>query len=108
MAMLEHAWQQGVPMRWVAGDEVYGDATELRDRITARHRLYVLAIRPHTPIWAERPQVEDPAPLVLGLAPHLASYSDPMHNHPAMMSWRKRTVDLTKIDQCAIFVLVNK
>jgi hypothetical protein len=26
MAMLERAWEQGVPMRWVTGDEVYGDA----------------------------------------------------------------------------------
>lgn len=60
MAMLEHAWQQGVPMRWVAGDEVYGDATKLRDGITAHQSLYVLAVRPHTPIWTGRPQVEDP------------------------------------------------
>jgi len=36
MAMLEQAWQAGVPMRWVAGDEVYGDAPELRD-LVARH-----------------------------------------------------------------------
>ena len=32
-AMLEHAWQQGVPMRWVAGDEVYGADPDLRDAI---------------------------------------------------------------------------
>ena len=61
MVMLERVWQQGVPMRWVTGDEVYGDATKLRDGITAHHRLYVLAVRSHKPIWTERPQVEDSA-----------------------------------------------
>jgi len=33
MAMLEHAWQAGLQMRWVAGDKVYGDSTALRDLI---------------------------------------------------------------------------
>ena len=37
-AMLEHAWAQGVPMRWVAGDEVYGDAPALRATIRAPGR----------------------------------------------------------------------
>jgi SRSO17 transposase len=29
LAMLEHAWAHGVPMRWVTGDEVYGNAPRL-------------------------------------------------------------------------------
>jgi SRSO17 transposase len=62
IAMLEYAWQQGVPMRWVSGDEVYGDATELRDTIARHGRLYVLAVRSHTPVWAERPLVVEPGP----------------------------------------------
>ena len=45
-------------MRWVAGDEVYGDATKLRDTIIDHGRLYVLAVRVNTPIWTERPEVE--------------------------------------------------
>ena len=62
IAMLEHAWQQGVPMRWVTGDEVYGDSTELRDTIARHRRLYVLAVRSHTPVWTERPPVVEPGP----------------------------------------------
>ena len=62
MAMLEPAWQAGVPMRWVAGDEVYGDSTALRDLIARRERWYVLAVRTPTPVWLERPQVVEPEP----------------------------------------------
>ena len=62
MAMLEHAWQAGVPMRWVAGDEVYGDSTALRDLIARNERWYVLAVRTFTPVWTERPQVVEPEP----------------------------------------------
>jgi SRSO17 transposase len=58
--MLEHAWELGVPMRWVTGDEVYGDAPALRDLVSDTRRWYVLAVSSHTPAWAERPQVEDP------------------------------------------------
>jgi SRSO17 transposase len=60
MAMLEHAWQQGVPMRWVTGDEVYGDAPRLRETIQAHGRFYVLAVAANTRVWTERPKVEAP------------------------------------------------
>lgn len=60
--MLKHAWALGVPMRWVTGDEVYGDAPALRDLVSETRRWYVLAVSSHTPVWAERPQVEDPIP----------------------------------------------
>ena len=55
LAMLEHAWELGVPMRWVTGDEVYGDATALRDGVSAHRRLYVLAVPNNTLLWATRP-----------------------------------------------------
>jgi SRSO17 transposase len=61
MAMLEHAWAQGVPMRWVTGDEVYGDAPRLRETIQAHGRFYVLAVAANTRVWTERPAVEAPA-----------------------------------------------
>jgi SRSO17 transposase len=66
MAMLEQAWQAGVPMRWVAGDEVYGDATELRDLVARHGRWYVLAVRTPTPVWTQRPAVVEPEPQVRG------------------------------------------
>lgn len=61
VAMLEHAWQQGVPMRWVTGDEVYGDSVALRDVVAEHSRWYVFAVRSQTPVWTERPAVVEPA-----------------------------------------------
>ncbi len=60
MAMLEHAWEQGVPMRWVTGDEVYGDSPRLRELIQSHERSYVLAVSANTRVWTERPEVEEP------------------------------------------------
>jgi SRSO17 transposase len=60
--MLQHAWELGVPMRWVTGDAVYGDAPELRATISAAGRWYVLGVRPQTPVWLERPALEEPEP----------------------------------------------
>jgi len=62
MAMLEHAWQAGVPMRWVAGDEVYGDSPALRDLVARHGRWYVLAVQTATPVWTARPPVVEPEP----------------------------------------------
>jgi SRSO17 transposase len=62
MTMLAQAWQQGMPMRWVTGDEVYGDAVALRDFIACHERLYVLAVRSHTSVWIQRPPVVAPTP----------------------------------------------
>ena len=66
IAMLEHAWERGVPMRWVTGDEVYGDAPRLRESIQMHGRWYVLAVSSTTPIWSERPSVDEPGPSVRG------------------------------------------
>ncbi|HLH67518.1 MAG TPA: IS701 family transposase [Candidatus Dormibacteraeota bacterium] len=61
IAMLEHAWAQGVPMRWVTGDEVYGDAPRLRETIERHGRGYVLTVSSTTPVWTERPPVGSPS-----------------------------------------------
>ena len=59
--MLEHAWEQGVPIRWVTGDEVYGDSTKVREAIKGEEgHYYVLAVSSNTPVWRERPAVESP------------------------------------------------
>ncbi len=56
--MLEHAWAQGIPMRWVVGDEVYGASASLRDTIRAHSRWYVLAVPSDTQVWV-RPALGD-------------------------------------------------
>jgi len=61
IAMLQHAWARGVPMRWVTGDEVYGDSPRLRESIQASGRWYVLAVSSITPVWRERPLIEEPS-----------------------------------------------
>lgn len=60
IAMLEHAWEQGVSMCWVTGDEVYGDSPRLRETIQAHGRFYVLAVSANTRVWKERPEVIAP------------------------------------------------
>jgi SRSO17 transposase len=59
--MLEHAWAQGVPMAWVTGDEVYGNAPLVRDAIRRAGKQYVLVVSCQTPVWPERPPLEEPA-----------------------------------------------
>jgi SRSO17 transposase len=59
-AMLEHAWQAGVPMRWVTGDSVYGDAPHLRTAIEAHGCWYVLAITSLVRCWLNPPPLELP------------------------------------------------
>jgi SRSO17 transposase len=58
--MLLHAWEQGVPMQWVTGDEVYGDSPRLRETIQEHGKHYVLAVSANTRVWTERPEVEAP------------------------------------------------
>jgi SRSO17 transposase len=58
LEMLEHAWDQGVPMQWVVGDEVYGDTGYFRRGISGHKRRYVLTVSVSTQVWLRRPQVE--------------------------------------------------
>lgn len=60
-AMLEHAWELGVPMQWVTGDSVYGESTPLRHAIEQAGRWYVLAVTSVTRVWQERPALLAPA-----------------------------------------------
>lgn len=60
VAMLQQAWAHGVPMRWVTGDEVYGQSTALRDAVAASGRWYVLAVPANLFVWPERPAIEAP------------------------------------------------
>lgn len=60
VAMLQAAWEGGVPMRWVTGDAIYGDARHLREAVHASGRWYVLGISASTTVWTARPMVVTP------------------------------------------------
>ena len=54
--MLEHAWKQGVPMRWVAGDAVYGNSCELRNTVNLAGKYYVFGVRSPITVWKKWPE----------------------------------------------------
>jgi SRSO17 transposase len=95
-AMLEHAWAQGVPMRWVAGDEVYGDAPALRVAIRRQGCWYVLGVAKTTPVWTERPALL--APTTPHGRPRLAPEARPPQPVAAVVAawpasqWQRLTV----------------
>ncbi len=60
LAMLQAAWDAGVPMRWVTGDSIYGDSPTVRQGIDAAGRWYVLGVSSATPVWLTRPEVGIP------------------------------------------------
>lgn len=60
IAMLEHAWKAGVPMKWVTGDEVSGNSPCLRETIQASGRFSVLAVAANTRVWTQRPALQAP------------------------------------------------
>ena len=61
-------------MRWVCGDEVYGESTELRAVVAGSGRWYVLAVRITELIWLMRPALEESQPQTAWSA----SYSFPL------------------------------
>jgi SRSO17 transposase len=68
-AMLEHAWEVEVPMRWVTGDSVYGESTPLRQAIERAGKWYVLAVTSVTSVtrvWRERPALLAPTAVTGG------------------------------------------
>ena len=68
--MLKHAWEQGVPMRWVIGDEVYGNATALRDAVTSGGRRYLLGVASQMTVFpTEEAAMTSVASVVAGWSP---------------------------------------
>ena len=55
--LLARALAAEVPAAWVTGDEIYGDATELRRWLEATGQGYVLAVSCAHPIWQDGVQV---------------------------------------------------
>ena len=54
--MLERAFAAEVPAAWVAGDEIYGDASDLRRWLEGRGAAYVLAVSCSHMIWHDGQQ----------------------------------------------------
>jgi SRSO17 transposase len=59
--MLREAWENGVPMKWVTADEVYGNSPEFRSAIDSAGRYYVVAVGGITTVWTKRPEVLEPS-----------------------------------------------
>lgn len=51
-AMLERAFDTGVPASWVTADAVYGGARRLRMFLEERGQPFVLAVKKDEPLWA--------------------------------------------------------
>jgi SRSO17 transposase len=64
--MLREAWESGVPMDWVTGDEVYGKSPAFRETIESNGKHYVLAMASTAPVWTERPELEEATPTKRG------------------------------------------
>ena len=45
---------------------MYGDAPKVRDAVGGRGKRYVLAVSCHTPVWRERPPLEEPVSGAMG------------------------------------------
>lgn len=57
---VRHAAKQRLSIRWVTGDEVYGDNPGLRHGLEKDKTSYVLAVSKTLPAYSERPRVEVP------------------------------------------------
>jgi SRSO17 transposase len=56
--MVERALAGGLPVRWVVGDEVYGNDGRLRQALAERGQRYALTISATTGLWIEGEQRE--------------------------------------------------
>jgi SRSO17 transposase len=56
--MLVRSFRANVPASWVAGDEIYGNDTSLRQWLEAEDRAYVLGVSRNHRIWQDGSQVQ--------------------------------------------------
>lgn len=73
--MLKQAWAQGMPMRWVVGDEVYGKSEALRDAIRGHPCWYVLAVPVDTLVWVRHAPGVTPAGSLRWVAEVVANWA---------------------------------
>lgn len=107
LTMITRALEAGVPARWVAGDEVYGDNPTLRREIEARPLGYVLAIScDHRVPTAAGPQRAD---AVAASLPHGAwtrlSAGDGAKG-PRLYDWTR--ISLTSTDTGSRWLLLRR
>ena len=71
--MLERAFAEGVPRRWVTGDSVYGSSRALRRWLEEQRQPFVLAVPSNESLWAgpiwEEGHVQTAAEMAGGLPP---------------------------------------
>ena len=65
--MVERALDGGLPVRWVVGDEVYGNDGRLRRALEERRQRYALTISATTDLWLEWTQ--QPARQIIAAQP---------------------------------------
>ena len=58
--MIDQVRAWGLPNRIVVADAGYGDTTEFRDELEARHLPYVVGISSTTGVWSKPPQAQVP------------------------------------------------
>ncbi len=55
--MLQRAFEAAVPAAWVTGDEIYGDAPDLRRWLEQERHPYVFAVSCSHPVWRNGTQI---------------------------------------------------
>lgn len=58
LELVQRSCAEGVPLRWITADEVYGRVGEFRDGVAAAGLWYVLEVPSNTRGWTRPPRVE--------------------------------------------------
>lgn len=57
LCMIQEAEAAGVPYKWVTGDSVYGDYTEIRMRLEEKRKCYVMSVSGKAYVWIGHQQI---------------------------------------------------
>jgi SRSO17 transposase len=112
--MLADAFAAGVPIAWVTGDEVYGNAGGLRDWLEAERHPYVLAVATTHPVWLAGTDGEPVAAEVGALAAALPERAwvrlsaGEGSKGPRLYDWACVRLPFLPIDGLAKWVLVRR
>ncbi|MEE9132515.1 MAG: IS701 family transposase [Gemmatimonadota bacterium] len=64
--LLKRSLADGVKLRWLTADEVYGSVAEFRDGVADRGLIYMVEVSSALPGWSHRPAVEAPGVYLQG------------------------------------------